>query len=100
MRDAIYDALIYDPRILPTGIDVQVTEGIATLGGAAGNYRARDAAEQDARNTVGIARVFNYIKVRPKLAIQDDQIYNYVETAVSHDPYVERYDLNFSVING
>lgn len=100
VRNAIYDALIYDPRILPTGVDVEVTEGIVSLSGTVDNYRAREAAEQDARHTVGVARVFNYIKVRPELVIQDKKIYDYVDTSVSLDPYVERYDFDFSVING
>jgi osmotically-inducible protein OsmY len=100
IRTAVYDALMYDPRVLPTKIDVKVTDGIVSLQGSVTDYRARKAAEEDARNTVGVGRVFNYLKVRPDLVVEDSEIFDYVQTAVNLDPYIDRYQFKFTVING
>lgn len=100
IRNSLYDALVYDPRVLPTKIDIKVDKGLVSLMGSVTDYRARKAAEEDARNTIGVARVFNYLKVRPDLVVEDEEIYDYVDTAVKLDPYLERYQFKFTVANG
>ncbi len=100
MRQAVYDALLYDPRVNPTNIDISVANHVVSLMGSVTNYRARKAAEEDARNALGVARVFNYLKVRPDLVVEDQEIRDYVDNAIKRDPYVERYQVDLTVING
>lgn len=53
VAQAIRDALRHDPRLDPLLPAVQVRAGVVTLLGTLSNLRARQAAEQDARNVVG-----------------------------------------------
>ncbi|MDX1630654.1 MAG: BON domain-containing protein, partial [Thermoanaerobaculia bacterium] len=65
IEDALRDALVYDPRVLATDLEITVDRGIATLRGSVDNLRAKSAAEQTARNTIGVWSVRNRLKVRP-----------------------------------
>lgn len=100
MRQAVYDAMLYDPRVNPTKIDINVADAVVSLTGSVSNYGAREAAEQDAQNTMGVARVFNHLKVRPDLVVEDQKIMDYVDNAIKRDPYIERYNVDLGVING
>lgn len=64
IADAIRAALKRDPRVRGSAIDVEVVRGRAILRGQAANLRARRAAAQDARNTVGVRDVETAIVVR------------------------------------
>lgn len=65
IRQAVLDALMYDPRVSSFRPDVQVQNSIVSLSGVVTDALARQAAEQDARNTVGVLHVRNNLKVRP-----------------------------------
>jgi osmotically-inducible protein OsmY len=58
------------------------------------------AAEDDARNVVGVWRVKNYLKVRPDESDDDDDIARRVREALARDPYVDRYDISVAVHYG
>jgi osmotically-inducible protein OsmY len=66
VKKAIEDALRYDPRTAGYGLTVYVENNEVRLTGVADNLATRDAAGQDARNTIGVAGVKNSIKVRPR----------------------------------
>lgn len=66
IRDAIIQALSYDPRVLDEQIDVTVHAGRARLLGEVGNLQAKRAAAQDASNTVGVKAVDNELAVVPE----------------------------------
>ncbi|MEJ2024005.1 MAG: BON domain-containing protein [Deltaproteobacteria bacterium] len=102
IEEAVKDALLYDPRVSSFNITPEVARNGSTLilRGLVDNLKAKRAAAQDARNTVGVRRVKNHIKVRPVVLISDEAIENNVERALLRDPYVEKYKITVDVING
>jgi osmotically-inducible protein OsmY len=65
IRQALEKSFSYDPRLSQFDISVSVDHGAVTLSGQVHNVRARQVAEQDARNTVGVWSVRNHLNVRP-----------------------------------
>lgn len=100
IEKAIKDAFVYDPRVFSFNVDIEVDARVATLTGVVDNLAAKRAAEQDAKNTFGVWRVKNYLRVRPVSRRIDSVIANRVKEALVLDPYVERHDVNVTVING
>lgn len=98
-RRAAEEAFEYDPRVSSHRVDVEVESGVATLMGTVDNLKARRAAEQDARNTMGIWKVDNRIKVRPSQELSDTEIAENVRDALLRDPVVERFDISVLVRN-
>jgi len=97
---AVSDAMLYDPRVESFDIGVRAEEGVVTLTGTVDNLKAKRAAANDARNTVGVWSVKNYIKIRPIQALSDSTIEQNVENSLIEDPYVNRFDINVNVNNG
>jgi osmotically-inducible protein OsmY len=64
------------------------------------NLKAKRAAAQDVRNTVGVTRVYNRLKVRPVTWLSDETIESLVMDAVSRDPYLQSYEIAVDVRNG
>ena len=62
--------------------------------------KAKRAATQDARDTVGVKRVDNRIDVRPTILISDQKIEDKVKSAILRDPYLESYAISVDVKNG
>ncbi|MEA2563990.1 MAG: hyperosmotically inducible periplasmic protein [Acidobacteriota bacterium] len=58
--------LATDGDINPFNIDVDTNEGVVTLQGRVEKAEARDKAEQLARETEGVRRVINLVKVGDK----------------------------------
>jgi osmotically-inducible protein OsmY len=102
IEDAIQDALLYDPRISSFKITPEVADdGITViLRGTVDNLKAKRAAAQDARNTVGVRQVKNRIKVRPALLLSDEKVEERVRSALRRDPSVESYEITVVVIKG
>lgn len=100
IEDAVKDALLYDPRVFAFKITPEVEAGIVTLRGTVDNLKAKRAAAQDARNTVGVTRVYNRLKVRPVTWLSDETIESLVTDAVSRDPYLQSYEIIVDVRNG
>jgi len=102
IEDAVKDALLYDPRVFGYKITPEVAEDGTTviLRGTVDNLKAKRAAAQDARNTVGVLRVDNRIKVRPAEPLSDQKIESDVRRAILRDPYVESYEITVEVTNG
>jgi osmotically-inducible protein OsmY len=100
IEQAVEDAFLYDPRVLSFKPEVEVGAGVVTLSGKVGNLAARRAAEEDARNTVGVWRVDNYLRVRPEQRPTDTELADRVRNAIERDPYLERYDITVTVVNG
>lgn len=97
---AVRDTFFYDPRIDMTALTVDVDDGIATLRGTVDDLKEKRAAEQDAQNVIGVRSVKNLIKVRPDTPLSDNRIENNVRAALLRDPYVDRYRISVSVMNG
>ncbi|MFZ5907052.1 MAG: BON domain-containing protein [Nitrospirota bacterium] len=99
LEQAIKDALLYDPRTFSFNVGVSVNNGIATLTGIVDNLAAKNAAEQDAKNTIGVNSVYNLIKVRPENAPSDDKLKKDITKAMADDPIVDRFDISVTVLN-
>lgn len=100
IRDAIEDALLYDPRVSSFNVKTSVDMRTVTLRGVVDNLKAKNAAEEDARNTVGVNFVKNRIKVRPVKEIKDETVESNVVSALARDPYVERFEIFVNVVDG
>ncbi|MBD3161465.1 MAG: BON domain-containing protein [Candidatus Eisenbacteria bacterium] len=100
IKDAVQDALLYDPRVLSFNPEVTVANGTVTLAGTVDNLAARMAAEEDARNVVGVRRVRNYLKVRPDQITLDETLKGQVVDALRQDPYLERWQIDVRVEGG
>ncbi|MFQ5935264.1 MAG: BON domain-containing protein [Acidiferrobacterales bacterium] len=90
----------FDPRLEPFGIDVHVDKGFVTLTGVVDNLKASKVAEKDARNTIGVWHVRNYIKVRPATTVPDERLAIQIRKTLGKDPYLELQDIEVSVRNG
>lgn len=97
---AIEDAFLYDSRVFSFKPEVSVEFGVVTLTGVVENFKAKKAAEQDAKNTQGVIRVKNYLKVRPENVLSDNEIEKRIQNALTWDPIVDRYQIVVSVTNG
>jgi osmotically-inducible protein OsmY len=100
IADAVDDALFYDPRVTAREIDITVSNGTVTLRGDVPTLRAKRAAAQDARNTVGVIDVDNRIRVRAVTPMTDMEVAEAVADAFERDPYVERYEIGVTVVDG
>ena len=99
VEQAVKDALLYDPRVASFKFDVDADNGYVTLRGAVNSEKARRVAASDARSVVGVWAVDNNVKVRPA-ELSDAKIERNVESALVSDPYVDRYDITVSVVDG
>jgi osmotically-inducible protein OsmY len=100
IADAVSDALLYDPRVSFFKVTPEVSEMTVTLRGTVDNLKAKRAAAEDARNTVGVRRVENRIKVRPTELRSDRKIEEKISRAFLRDPYLESYEITVDVRNG
>ncbi len=99
IEEAIKDAFLYDPRVLSFKLEVNVRDGVATLMGDVDHLTAKQAAEKDAENTVGVNWVRNYIRVSPPDIRSDLEVAEDVRRALKKDPYVNRFDVSVLVFN-
>jgi hypothetical protein len=72
---------------------------VALLGGTVGYLKAKTAAEQDAKNTVGVWRVDNFLKVRPKGHPTDTEMKRQLTAALSWNPLLDSSKIEVAVIN-
>ncbi len=100
IEQAVKDALLLDPRVLSFNVTPEVVGSTVTLRGTVDNLKARHAAEQVARNTVGVWTVTNRIKVRPVDVASDTEIAQDVRDALRRNPYVDKYEITVSVEDG
>jgi osmotically-inducible protein OsmY len=96
----VQDALLFDPRVVSFEPDVRVKNGVVTLSGTVDNLEASRAAEEDARNTVGVALVRNHLRVRPTNELTDDEITLKVQRAMKRDPFVDRSEIGVTTFDG
>lgn len=106
VKAAIKDAFAYDPRISRSDVDVEVDSGTVTLSGKVDNLKARQVAEQDARNTRGVWLVKNLIKVRPGIGPHnspkpdvDAELARRVRTALLRDANLYQHEISVTVRN-
>lgn len=102
IETAVTDALRMDPRVASFDIIPEVAaDGITVvLRGTVDNFKAKRAAAQDARNTLGVVSVINRIKVRPATPLSDEKIETNIISALLRNPYLESYEIAVDVANG
>ncbi len=100
IEQTILDAWLLDPRIEILDPSVNVKNGTASLRGSVSTLQAKRSAEQDAKNTIGVFRVKNFLKVRPTEPRTDQETVEDIRAAVTRDPFLERMGLSVSVFNG
>jgi len=100
IKKAVKDAFRYDPRVLSFNPEVMVNNGKVILIGVVDNLRAKRAAEQDARNVLGVWQVQNYLKVRPDSIPPDDVLKNRVMLALLVNPWVDHLNIEINAIDG
>ncbi len=100
VKKAVEKALLYDPRVVSTDVEADVSGGVVTLRGDVNHLRARQAAAQDARNTVGVFRVKNRLKISPPELLSDGELEEKLRDALARDVYVESYEITADVTAG
>lgn len=100
IRAAIEDAARYDPRLNTYHVTPSVTGGMVTLKGEVVNGRARRAAEQIARSTVGVLRVDNQIRIAPREPMSDEQVAERVDVLLRLNARTSGYDIDVAVKDG
>lgn len=105
---AVEGTIRRDPRISSTDIEGMVDYGIVTLTGVVKSLDARGAAGQLARNTVGVWRVKNHLRVRPPdIGYRtpamprgyDTEISEKVRAGLFRDPYVAQHEIRVMISN-
>ncbi len=100
IQSAVNKALSQDPRVAGFNPTVTVNNGIVVLRGKVDTLWAKEAAEQDAENTVGVRRVRNLLKVKPTDKKEDQEIAETIRAGLSRSPFVNRHDIRLSVLGG
>lgn len=100
IKKAVEDAMLYDPRVLSFKPEVSVDDGAVTLTGTVSDLAAKKAAEQDAKNVVGVWRVVNLIKVRPEVVPSDETLKDRVTRALAEDPFIEHFRVDLDAHAG
>lgn len=98
---AVEEALEADPRVFSQKLKISVNNGVVTLSGSVGNLSAKAAAERTALHTVGVRRVINLLKIKPKAQIPDDaQLARRLRQAYERDAYVDPDKIDIYVSDG
>lgn len=97
---AVRDSFKTDPRVYAFNPKVTVTHAMVTLTGEVDNLKALRAAEQDARNTSGVWRVKNLLKVRPATATADESVSQSVTSALKLSPVLDGDEIKAEVRHG
>lgn len=96
---AVEAALLYDPRVRSSNLEVDAKGGVVTLRGVVDNLKAKQSAVLDARATTGVARVVDHVRVKSTPA-NDVEIAKRIREAMGRDPYVERFEVLVKVNDG
>jgi len=99
IKKAVRDTLLYDPRVYSFEPHIDVNNGEVTLTGVVDNLMAKRAAKQDAKNTIGVWKVRNFLKVRPPKSPTDSEIKQNILKAFNRDYTLYLYDLTVDVLN-
>jgi osmotically-inducible protein OsmY len=99
VEEALRDAFMHDPRVSPFTPGIAVDDGMVTLSRVVGSMKAKKAAEEDARNTVGAWWVRNHLQVPQDIEPDDNEIARRVREALAQDPNIEQHEVAVTVRN-
>lgn len=100
IADTVRDSFFYDPRLTARTVDIEVSDGQVTLKGEVDTLRARNAAEQNTKNTEGVTEVVNLLQISPVVKVEDQRITDIAENTLLLNPYTDGFALQVSVKNG
>lgn len=100
IEDAVAAALLQDPRVRRFQLLVDVDFDKVTLHGSVDNLKARRAAANTARNTVGVARVDNRIRVDSAEDRPADAIVADAREALERAAYLDAPAIDVTVKHG
>ncbi len=103
IKKDIVDELFWDGRVNAADILVEFKDGTVVLEGAVPNYRAKQAAEADARAIPGVHEIENRIQVRypEKENVPGDvEIAGNIRSVLLWDPHLDANQMMVSVDNG
>jgi osmotically-inducible protein OsmY len=100
IESAIYDAALYDPRVVSFHLNVEADDGWVTLRGIVDNLKAKMAAEKLAEHTIGVEGVSNRIKVRTNLPASDDQLMAEIRQALNNNAIMDEWEFDVDVNAG
>lgn len=101
LEKVILEELINDPLVLPKELIVEVEDGEVILKGLVNSLFAKQAAEKNIRNRLGVRLVKNLIRVNQKpQEISDTEISSMVNEIMKNNPYISRNEIAVSVSKG
>jgi osmotically-inducible protein OsmY len=100
IKKAVKDAFRYDPRVISFNPQVTVNSGKVILTGVVDNLGAKRAAEEDARNVLGVWQVKNYLKVRPVNIPADNVLEKRVAQAFRDNPWLNHFNIQINALTG
>jgi osmotically-inducible protein OsmY len=101
IKEAVDKAILYDPRVLSTQVNTRVENGRVTLTGRVNTLSAKQAAAQDVRNTVGVIRVKNQIKVTPPAQpVSSQELEQTIVDKFRRDAYVDNFEITVNALGG
>ncbi|MFN3167481.1 MAG: BON domain-containing protein [Phycisphaeraceae bacterium] len=100
IETAIQTNLILDPRVDHEGVVATLYNGRATLTGTVDTLSAKRSAERIARETAGVRRVSNFLRVSPEQQPADKQIQRQITQALANNSVVEGYEIDAQVNDG
>ena len=100
VANAVGEALSYDPRVQRGDVRIRVANGVVALEGQVDNLKAKRAAEEDARETVGVVRIDDRIAVRTAEQIQDREIAQRVGLMLALNPRTSGYPIAVEARDG
>ena len=100
IANAIMQAFLFDPRVAQFNPRIEVRNGEVILVGAVDSLPAKIAAEEIARNTSGVWRVRNFLKVRPSAVPGAQELQRDIKAALNNHAYLDPNDISVRVRAG
>lgn len=102
LRKEVVEAIKWEPLLSSNEIDVNVKDGIVTLGGTVDNYTQKKEAEQAVKNIAGVKRVIDDVKVELYFSAikSDTDIAASVNKALQENWAVPNHKIQVTVKNG
>ncbi|MDQ8198831.1 BON domain-containing protein [Pelagicoccus enzymogenes] len=97
IRQAINDAMLYDPRVVGLAVNPEVESSWVTLYGKVDNILAKESAEAIARHTVGVTGVTNMLKIRTEASVEEEALADIIEAKLVRDPMIRSEAINVEV---
>ncbi|WP_449000988.1 BON domain-containing protein [Myxosarcina sp. GI1(2024)] len=103
IKTRVVEHLHWDDRVDASDVAVTVDAGKAQLSGTVPSYRAKMAAQEDARTVLGIRRIENQLQVQlpPTItAPSDSDIVSNVKSALVWNPDIDYTKIEVNVVGG